>query len=64
MNKIEEILNKRIILYTSPIKEEIVEAMNEFGRLAFNAARKYHLHNTCEFDHYEEFLKEVEDERN
>ena len=68
MNKIEEILNKRIILYTSPIKEEVVEAMNEFGRLAFEAGRDQYWDDggtgCLEFKHddYEDFLKEIEDE--
>ena len=64
MNKIEEILQSKETYdseYPTISISDAIEVMDEFGRLAFNAARKYHLHNTYEFDHYEEFLKEIED---
>jgi hypothetical protein len=71
MDKIEEILNDhcgaiRFIFHNDEgnMRDEydIICAMKEFGRICFEAARKYHLHNTYEFDHYEDFLKEIEDE--
>ena len=68
MNKIEEILLEeykdhsfaRIIIKNTHLQN----AMKQFGKICFEAARKYHLHNTYEFDHYEDFLKEIEDENN
>lgn len=68
MNKIEEILKSKGITSTTKchnyeyLYKVIQESMKEFGRLAFEAARKYHLHNTYEFGHYEDFLKKIEDE--
>lgn len=66
MNKIEEILEKNIQnnkwYLLDLLKKDILKAMEEFGKICFKAGRTYHLHNTYEFEHYEDFLKEIEDE--
>ena len=64
MNKIEEILQGKEtydLEYPTISISDAIEAMVEFGRLAFDAGREYHLHNTYEFGHYKDFLKEIED---
>jgi hypothetical protein len=75
MNKIEEILKTKY--WKSPLtdnelevafkfnmfdKDLIILMMKEFGKLAFEAGRSYHLHNRYEFETYEDFLKEIENE--
>lgn len=65
MNKVEEILQSKETYdpeYPTISISDALEAMKEFGKICFEAARKYPLHNTYEFDHYEDFLKEIEDE--
>lgn len=71
MNKIEEILNRKIILQPSHIKDDVIEAIKQFGRLAFEAGKKRTNHfiddycaiNKYKYETYEDFLKEIENER-
>lgn len=65
IKELEEILQSKETYdpeYPTVSISDAIEAMKEFGRLAFDASRKYHLHNTYEFGHYKDFLKEIEDE--
>ena len=73
MNKIEEILQSKETYdpeYPTISISDAIEAMDEFGRLAFEAGRDQYWDDggtgCLEFkhDHYEEFLREIEDERN
>jgi hypothetical protein len=73
MNKIEEIINNYDILEFGGInqqyiKNQIVQAMSEFGKICFEAGRDQYWDDggsgCLEFKHYEyeDFLKEIEDE--
>ena len=71
MNKIEEILqnNLKHNPFSEPFKhqKDIIKAIKEFGRLAFEAGREgmiYPPEETGEYCWiYEDFLKEIENER-
>lgn len=80
MSKIEEIINNYDILEFGGInqqyiKNQIVQAMKEFGKICFEAGREnktkynptkdgklYQISIIPEFKTYEDFLKETEDE--
>lgn len=69
MNKIEEILQSKETYdpeYPTISISDALEAMKEFGRLAFEAGRADEDNGTIEglwkFEIYEEFLKENKDE--
>ena len=72
MNKIEEILqnNLKHNPFSEPFKhqKDIIKAIKEFGRLAFEAGRSQYWDDggtgCLEFKYYEyeDFLKEIEDE--
>ena len=74
MNKIEEILqnNLKHNPFSEPFKhqKDIIKAIKEFGKLAFEAGRELVWHDISEysgfeknkFKTYEDFLKEIENE--
>ena len=73
MNKIEEIIDNYDILEfvginQQYIKNQIVQAMSEFGKICFEAGRKFKKTLECDgydeylYKTYEDFLKEIEDE--
>jgi hypothetical protein len=74
MNKIEEIINNYDILEFGGInqqyiKNQIIQAMSEFGKICFEASREHAWHFIDEYSGfeknkystYEDFLKEIED---
>ena len=71
MNKIEEILqnNLKHNPFSEPFKhqKDIIKAIKEFGRLAFEAGREGMIYSPEETGEYcwiyEDFLKEIENER-
>ena len=71
MNKIEEILqnNLKHNPFNEPFKhqKDIIKAIKEFGRLAFEAGRIIgdinSIANFYKYQEYEDFLKEIENER-
>ena len=76
MNKLEEIISNYDILEFGGInqqyiKNQIVLAMSEFGKICFNAGSElawkstgdYSGYESYKYKTYEDFLKEIEDER-
>ena len=71
MNKIEEILQSKENYdpeYPTISISDALEAMKEFGKICFEAARKFKKTLECDgydeylYKTYENFLKEIEDE--